>query len=161
MKTLLIALVALSLLPLLAVSQVASTQEPSRTETASASATDADVQLFTKLVNEVGAAIEKRDMDALGKLMTPDYIHYDPNGGTGHKDDERAFIKTWPSTTFKTVGAVEVKRSGNMAVTVSRHAYGFTEDGVKESRNIQHMVVWILREGKWQMAVVQSKEVDA
>lgn len=163
MKTLLIALSTLLLLPLSTTSQVASTQKPPTTETASASTSAADVQLFTNLIQEVMTSIENQDMDALGKLMAPKYVHYNPNGGTDHKDDELAFIKTWDPTTVKLTGPAHVSRSGDMAVTVSQHAYvfGFTQNEREVSRTVQHMIMWVPRDGHWQMAVVQSKDIKA
>ena len=121
----------------------------------------ADEQLFTKLVNEVAAAIEKHDMDALSKLMAPAYVHFSPDNKSGHKADELTFIKTWPKTTSKVVGPVLVTRSGNMAVTVSREAYTFTEGTKQTQRTLEHMIAWMLNDGHWQMAVVQSKDVPA
>lgn len=135
---------------------------PSTTISAAATATTAspaDQALFTKLVGEVAAAIAKHDMEALGKLMTPDYTHFDPNNTTSRKADELAFISTWPPTTSSVAGPVLVNRSGNMAVTVARVVYEFNDGKTPlHKRTIEHMIAWTLNGGNWQMAVVQSKE---
>jgi ketosteroid isomerase-like protein len=128
---------------------------------AAKAAPTADEQLFTKLVGDISTAIEKKDMKALNELMASDYTHYNPNGGTSHKADETAFIGTWPPTTIKLMGPVQVNRSGNMAVTVSKHLYSFTENGKATTNTIQHMIVWMQRDGKWQMSLIQSKDVKA
>ena len=121
----------------------------------------ADEELFTKLIGEVSASIEHKDMNALGELMASDYVHYSPDGGTGHKADELTYLATWPPTAIKLVGLVKVSRAGDMAVTVSRNLYSVTENGKTTNRTMQHMIAWTLRDGKWQMAIVQSKPVSA
>lgn len=161
MKTLLIALGALSLLPLSATSQVASTQEPPSTETASTSTSAADVQLFTKLTQEVTAAIENQDMDALSKLMAPEYVHYNPGGGESNKEGELDNIGTWGEVTMKADGSTSVNRYGNTAVTVGKVLHSGKDEKNKPFTNhFQTMAVWVLRDGQWQMAVVQSKGVE-
>ncbi|MBO0357623.1 nuclear transport factor 2 family protein [Hymenobacter sp. BT186] len=151
-----------SVLLLLALgSAAAATARPYPVASSAETALTPDEQLFTKLVGEVAAAMEKKNMQALGELMTPGYTHYNPNNGTSHKADETAFIATWPPTTIKLVGPVQVSRSGNMAVTVSQHTYSSTENGQATSRTMQHMIAWTLHNGKWQMDIVQSKEVKA
>ena len=124
-------------------------------------ASTADEELFTRLVNEVGAAIEKKNVRALADLMAPEYTHYNPAGGTGHKADELAYIATWSPTTVKTVGPVQVSRAGNMAVTVSKAQYSMVDNGKTMSHTVQHMIAWSLHDGKWQMSLIQSKEVPA
>ena len=103
-----------------------------------------DEQLFTGLVEQVGAAIGKGDMVALGKLMAPDYTHYNPNNEVGHKADELANVATWPPTTVRLVGPVQVRRAGNLAVTVSQHLYSSADNGPDPSRTVQHMIAWAL-----------------
>jgi len=120
-----------------------------------------DEQLFTRLVGEVSTSIEHKDMKALSELMAPDYTHYDPSGSVSHEAEELTYLATWPPTSIKLVGTVQVSRTGNMAVTVSRSLYSFTENDKTTNRTIQHMIAWTLHRGKWQMAIVQSKEIAA
>ena len=56
---------------------------------------------------------------------------------------------------------VRVSHAGNMAVTVSQHLYSSTKDSHDKGRLVQHMIAWTLIGGKWQMAIMQSKQVPA
>ncbi|MEJ7663658.1 MAG: nuclear transport factor 2 family protein [Hymenobacter sp.] len=62
-----------------------------------------DEQLFTGLVEQVGAAIEKRDMAALGKYLAPDYVYYNPGNGHSDRAEELAYLATWPTISTKLV----------------------------------------------------------
>ena len=160
MKTLFPNFCTLLLLTLSTSGQVGATAPTHPTRTTKVTPT-ADEELFTKLIGEVSASIEHKDMNALGELMASDYVHYSPDGGTGHKANELTYLATWPPTTIKLVGLVKVSRAGDMAVTVSRNLYSVTENGKTTNRTMQHMIAWTLRDGKWQMAIVQSKPVSA
>lgn len=152
--------VALCALPVLACAtagQLAAPAPPRPVTLAAPRALTPDELLFTGLIEQVGAAIGKGDMAALGKYMAPDYVHYNPNNGIGHKADELAYIATWSPTTVKLVGPVQVSHAGNMAVTVSKSLYSSTENGKATGRTVQHMIAWTLSGGQWQMAIIQSK----
>ena len=132
-------------------------QDGSTKQSSTASAND--TLLFAGLMEQVGTAIAKKDTAALGKLMAPEYVHYNPNGGTGHKTDELAFISTWPPTTVKTEGPINLTRLGDAAVTVSSPVFDFgNEKAAPTSRKMQMMILWVQHDGNWQMAVAQSKD---
>ena len=161
MKTLSIAFGVL-LLPWWAVSQVASVQEPSTTETASASTSAADVELFTQLTQKISTSIENQDMEALGKLMAPEFTHYNPAGGENHKKEELEAVATWGAVTMETVGPVNVNRYGNTAVTVEKGVIrGKDKDDKPFNHHFQQMVVWVLRDGQWLITVAQTKSINA
>ena len=165
MKTYLLLLGAAALLALPAAGQSIS-MAAARPVSAAAparpvAALSADEQLFTGLVNQAGAAVEKHDMTALGKLMAPEYMHYNPNNGSSARAEELAFIGTWGKTGVKLIGPVRVNRYGSTAVTVSTSVFSGNDKGKESSRTVQMMIVWVLRGGAWQMAVVQSKAMPA
>lgn len=161
MKFFVAALCALSAFTCATAGQLAATAPPRPANLTATHALTPDEQLFTGLIEQVGAAISKGDMAALGKYMVPDYTHYSPNNGIGHKADELAYIATWSPTTVKLMGPVQVSHAGNMAVTVSKSLYSSTENGKATSRTIQHMIAWTLSGGNWQMIIIQSKDVPA
>lgn len=159
MQALLISLCATLSLALPVASQVATTT--TRSAAAARRALTPDEQLFTTLIGQVGAAIEKGDMAALGQYMAPEYIHYNPNNGSGNRTEELAYLAKWQTTTVKTTSPVKVNRYGDTAVTVATTVFSGQEGGKAFKSNIQMMIVWVLRDGHWQMAVVQSKLVPA
>lgn len=163
MKNYLLLLEAMVLLTLPAAGQSTSTASarlaPAGAPAPPAAALSADEQLFTTLINQVGAAVEKHDMVALGKFMAPEYVHYNPNNGSGARAEELAYIATWGKTGVKLVGPVKVNRYGDTAVTVSTAVYSGNDGGTPTGRTVQMMVVWVLRGSSWQMAVLQSKDV--
>ena len=164
MKTFLLSLGAAALLTLPAAGQLATTaaaQPVATSPSRPAAALSADEQLFTKLLNQVGAAVEAHDMAALGKFMAPEYVHYNPNNSSGGRAEELTEIGTWGKTGVKILGPVKVNRYGSTAVTVATSVFSGNDGGKPSSRTIQMMMVWVLRGGNWQMAVVQSKEVPA
>ena len=135
-------------------------QETSTKQAPAATAND-DAQLFAGLMEQVGSAIARKDTVALGRLMAPEYVHYNPNGETGHKADELAFISTWPPTTVKTGSLSSVTRLGDAAVTVSSPVFDFADEkGAPVSRKLQMMILWVLHDGNWQMSIVQSKDLQ-
>ncbi len=164
MKTFWLSLGAAALLPWPAAGQLATTaaaQPMTTTSTRPTAALTPDEQLFTKLLGQVGAAIEAQDMAALGKLMAPEYLHYNPNNHSSGRAKELIEVGSWGKTGVQLSGPVRVNRYGNTAVTVSTAVYSGNEGGTPSSRTVQMMVVWVLRGGSWQMAVLQSKDVPA
>ena len=163
MKNLLLFCGAAALLTLSASQPAASAAEPRRpTPTPAASrALTPDEQLFTTLIGQVSTAVEKGDMAALGQYMTPDYVHYNPNGGSGTKTEELAYLSSWKDTSVKLVSPVKVVRQGNMAVTVTTSTFSGVVESKPFKNNIQMMTAWVLRDGQWQMAVVQSKPLHS
>ena len=156
MKTLLFALGAVLLLTTLATGPLAARPRPAVPAPTSRVLTP-DEQLFTGLIEQVGAAISKGDMAALGKYMTSDYVHYNPDGGAGNKAEDLAYVGTWKDSAVKLASPVKVMRQGNMAVTVATSTFSGVAEGQAFKNNIQMMIAWVLREGHWQMALVQSK----
>ncbi|RZL08299.1 MAG: nuclear transport factor 2 family protein [Hymenobacter sp.] len=150
----------MALLTTPAAAQLATTQHSTSAATTTSTPT-ADEQLFTGLVEQLGAAIEKHDMAALGKFMAPEYVHYNPDNSSGNRTEELAYLDKWGPTKVKMVGPVKTTRSGNMAVTVTTNNFSGLDNGKAFSNNIQMMIAWVLRDGKWQMAVVQSKMLPA
>lgn len=155
MKTFWLTLSALGLLTFSATRQLA-TARPRPAATAARALTP-DEQLFTNLIGQVGSAISKGDMAALGQLMAPDYVHYTPDNGKGNRAEDLAYVGSWSATTVKLVSPVTVTRRGDMAVTVATSTFSGTAGGKAFTSNIQMMIAWVLRNGHWQMAVVQSK----
>ena len=160
MKTFLLPLATLLLLAGSLPEPLAAAPQPRPTAPAPRALTP-DEQLFTGLIGQVGATIEKRDMAALGQFMAPDYVHYNPNNGSSGRTEELAYIGTWTGTTVKLVSPVKVTRRGDMAVTVATTTFSGTAEGKAFTSNIQMMIAWVLRDGHWQMAVVQSKPMPA
>ncbi|SFQ78988.1 nuclear transport factor 2 family protein [Hymenobacter arizonensis] len=120
-----------------------------------------DEQLFTGLVEQVGAAVSTGDMAALGKFMAPDYVHYTPDNRTGTRAQDLAYVGSWSATTVQLVSPVRVTRRGDLAVTVATSTYSGQHEGKPFQNRIQMMIAWVLRDGHWQMAVVQSKVLPA
>jgi len=161
MKTYLAFFCATALFTSPAAGQMAAvTKRPTPTPAASR-ALSPDEQLFTSLIEQVGSAISKGDMTALGKLMAPDYVHYNPNGGSGTKAEDLAYVGSWKDTSMKLASPVNVMRQGNMAVTVATFTLSGVVEGKPFNNNVQMMTAWVLRDGQWRMAVVQSKQVPA
>ena len=131
------------------------------TTPAAARALTPDEQLFTGLVGQVAAAISKGDMTALGKYMAPDYVHYTPDNSVGNRTQDLAYVGTWSATTVQLTSPVKVTRTGNMAVTVATQVFSGQHEGKPFKNTIQMMIAWVLRNGSWQMAVVQSKVLPA
>ena len=157
MKTYLALCSAAALLTLSAAPQTAATA-PLPTPTPAASrALSPDEQLFTGLLEQVGAAISKGDMTTLGKFMTPEYVHYNPTGSSGTKAEELAYVGSWKDTSVKMVSPVKVVRQGNMAVTIATSTFSGIAEGKPFKNDIQMMIAWVLSDGQWQMAMVQSK----
>ena len=165
MKTYLLSLLALALLALPAAGQsttVAAVRPgPAAVPARPAAALSADEKLFTGLISQVSTAVEKHDMAALGKFMAPEYVHYNPDNGSGARAEELAYISTWGQTGVKLIGPVKVNRYGSTAVTVSTLVFTGRDQGKESSSTVQMMIAWVLRGGAWQMAVVQSKAVPA
>jgi hypothetical protein len=160
MRTLLLALGTVALLTTPAAAQLATTTKRPA-PTAAARALTADEQLFTGLIEQLGTTIEKHDMAGLGKLMAPEYVHYNPNNSSGNRTEELAYLATWPTTTVKLVSPVKVNRYGNTAITVATSSFSGEDKGKPFKNTIQMMIAWVLRDGQWQMAVVQSKVMPA
>lgn len=160
MRTFLLTLGAVALLTTPAAAQLASAQRLTPAATTS-SAPTADDQLFTGLVEQLDAAIEKHDMAALGQFMAPEYVHYNPNNSSGNRTEELAYLETWGPTKVKLVGPVKVNRYGTTAVTVATNTFSGMYKDKPFSNTVQMMIAWVLRDGKWQMAVVQSKMLPA
>ena len=93
MKSFALFLSAASLLAFSAAGQVAARSKPAAAAT---HAPSPDEQLFTSLVQGMGGAIEKHDMTALGTLMAPDYVHYNPSNSSADRTEELAYLATWP-----------------------------------------------------------------
>jgi len=164
MKIFWLSLGALALLSWPAAGQLASTaaaRPMAAAPTRPATALTADEQLFTTLIGQVSAALEKSDMSALGKYMAPEYVHYTPDNTSGGRTEELAHLGTWTGMSVKLRGPVKVNRYGNTAITVSTSTFSGTAEGHPFTSTIQMMTAWVLREGKWQMVVVQSKPVPA
>jgi ketosteroid isomerase-like protein len=160
MKAFAIFLSAASLLTFSTTEQVAALAKRPATTTA-AHALSPDEQLFTDLIGQVSAAIQKRDMNALGQFMTPDYIHYTPDNHSGGRAEELAYVGQWAGTTVKQVTPLKVTRRGDMAVTVGTTTFSGEFKGKPFKNTVNMMIAWVLQDGKWQMAVVQSKLVPA
>ncbi|MFD1872285.1 nuclear transport factor 2 family protein [Hymenobacter bucti] len=160
MRKFLFALGTLVLLTLPGTRQLAATTRPTPAAPTRPAPT-ADEQLFAGLVEQVGTAIQKNDMKALGQLMTPDYTHYTPDNNVGHRTEELAYVGKWVGTTVKQVTPLKVTRRGDMAVTVASSTFSGTFEGKPFSNTINMMIAWELRDGHWQMAVVHSKVVNA
>lgn len=157
MKTYLVLGCAAALLTLPATAQLASATLPPTPAAAARRALTPDEQLFTGLVEQLGAAISKGDMTTLGKFMTPEYVHYNPNGSSGTKAEDLAYVGSWKDTSVKLVSPVKVVRQGNMAVTIATSTFSGLAEGKPFKNDIQMMIAWVLSDGQWQMAVVQSK----
>ena len=160
MKHYLLTLCTLALLTLPGTQQLAATTRPAPTAKARPALTP-DEQLFTGLFGQVSAAIEKRDMKALGQLMTPEYAHYAPDNTVGNRTDELAYVGRWVGTKVKAVTPLKVTRSGDMAVTVATSTFSGEFEGKPFNNTVNMMIAWVLRNGQWQMAVVHSKVVKA
>ncbi|AMR27118.1 hypothetical protein A0257_08345 [Hymenobacter psoromatis] len=163
MKTNLALFGAAALLTLSAATQPAGATPPQRpTPTPAASrALNPDEQLFTTLIGRVSTAIEKQDMAAFGKFLAPEYVHYNPGNGSGNRAEELAYVGSWTKTTIQPKGPVKVNRYGNTAITVSTSTFSGVADGKDFNTALQMMIAWVLRDGQWQMAVVQSKLMPA
>ena len=161
MKTFAAALCVLPFLTFATAGQRAATSLPRPAALATPRALTPDEQLFTGLIEQLGAAVEQHNMVALGKFMAPEYVHYNPDNGSGTRAEELAFIGTWGKTRAQLVGPVRVNRYGNTAVTVSSTTWTFSGAGGAPGSvtTTQMMIVWVLRAGTWQMAVVQSKKL--
>ena len=155
MKAYLLTLGAAALLALPATAQLAALTN--RPAPMGARALTPDEQLFTGLIEQLGTNIGKHDMTALGQLMAPEFVHYNPGNSSSDRSEELAYLATWPPTTMKLVGPVKVNRYGNTAITVSTSTFGGVDNGKPFSNTYQMMIAWVLRDGKWQMVVVQSK----
>ena len=158
MKAFITSFSAVALLTFSATGQVATLTKRPPTTTATRALTP-DEQLFTTLLEKMGSAIEKHDMTTLGKYMAPEYVHYNPGNGSGGRTEELAYIAKWPATTMKLVSPVKVNHYGNTAITVATTTWSSTENGKATTNTIQMMIAWVLRDGQWQMAVVQSKPI--
>lgn len=160
MKKILFALGTLSLLTLPSARQLAATTRPAPAAPGRPTLT-ADEQLFTGLFGQVSAAIEKRDMKALGQLMTPEYAHYAPDNSVGNRTEELAYVGQWVGTTVKAITPLKVTRRGDMAVTVATSTFSGEFEGKPFNNTVNMMIAWVLHDGHWQMAVVHSKVVKA
>ncbi len=161
MKTYLALFCATALFTSPAAGQVAAVTKRPTPAPAASRALSPDEQLFTNLIGQVGTAIEKQDMTAFGKFLAPEYIHYNPGNGSGNRTEELAYVGTWSKTAIQVKGPVKVNRYGNTAITVTTSKFSGVADGKAFSNNIQMMIAWVLRNGQWQMAVVQSKLMPA
>lgn len=159
MKTLFAVLCALPVLTFTTAGQLAATVPGRPAALAATRALTPDEQLFAGLVEQVGAAISKGDMTALGKYMAPDYVHYTPDNTSGNRAQDLAYVGSWSATTVKLVSPVKVTRRGDMAVTVATSTFSGQFEGKPFKNTIQMMIAWVLRDGHWQMAVVQSKVI--
>jgi hypothetical protein len=160
MKAFITSFGAAALLTFSATGQVATLTKHPTTATATG-ALSPDEQLFTTLLEKLGSAIEKHDMTALAKYMAPEYVHYNPNNSSGDRTEELAYLATWPATTMKIMSPVKVNHYGSTAITVATTTFSSQENGKTTNTTIQMMIAWVLRDGQWQMAVVQSKSVPA
>lgn len=160
MKKTFLALGTLALLTLPGTQQLAATAWAATVAPARPALTP-DEQLFTGLIGQVGTAIEKRDMKALGQLMTSDYTHYAPDNNVAHRTEELAYVGQWVGTKVTAVTPVKVIRRGDMAVTVATSTFSGEFEGKPFKNTINMMIAWELRDGHWLMAVVHSKVVKA
>lgn len=75
-----------------------------------------------------------------------------------------AFISSpqWPFASTALAGPVVVNRYGTTAVTVANVRFsGQEKTGKAFTSTLQMMMVWVQRDGRWQVAVIQSKELPA
>jgi len=160
MKNYLLTLSTLLLLTLPGTRQLAATTRPASTAKARSALTP-DEQLFTGLTEQLAAAIGKRDMQAMGQLMTSDYVHYSPDNKTAGRAEELAYVGQWVGTTVKQITPLKVTRRGDMAVTVATSTFSGEFEGKPFKNSVNMMIAWVLQDGRWQMAVVHSKVVKA
>jgi ketosteroid isomerase-like protein len=164
MKTFLLSFGAAALLTLPAAGQSPSTTAARPASAASArpaAPLSADEQVLTRRLDEMGTAIEKHDMQAMAQLMAPEYVHHNPNNKSIARAEELAFLDTWGPTRVKRLAPVQVNRYGNTAVTVASFAFSSSFEGKTNDMTLQTMMVWVLRNGVWQIAVAQSKVLPA
>jgi hypothetical protein len=162
MKTLCFTFSAALLLSLSAASQTAMTTTPRPAAPAKPSATLTSAQEeMTGLLQQIATAIEKRDTVFLARHYATEYRHYTPDGPT-NRTNELLFIssKEFPFSTATLATPVEATNYGTTAVTVTTMKFGGKDKNNKAfTSDLQMMAVWVQRDGRWQMAVVHSREL--
>lgn len=150
---------AILCLALLAVPGIA---QPARPTPGTAST--AEVQAFTAQLTQVATAAQKRDTAALRRLFAAEYRHYAPDNEVMNRKSDLAYVgsKDWPYTAVAVASPVTVNVYGPTAVTVADVQFsGLGQAGKAFTSTLRMLAVWVQRDGRWQVAVLQSKGLPA
>ncbi|NML67991.1 nuclear transport factor 2 family protein [Hymenobacter sp. RP-2-7] len=127
-------------------------------------ASTAEVRAFTAQLTQVATAAQKRDTAALHRLFATEYRHYAPDNEVMNRKAELAYVssKEWPFATVAVASPVTVNVYGPTAVTVAAVKFsGPGQAGKVFTSTLQILAVWVQRDGRWQVAVMHSKELPA
>lgn len=109
-------------------------------------------------------AAQQRDTTALGRLFATEYRHYAPDNEVMDRKSELAYVssKEWPYTAVAVASPVTVNVYGPTAVTVADVEFsGLGQAGKTFTSTLRMLAVWVQRDGRWQVAVLQSKGLPA
>lgn len=116
-----------------------------------------------EIERETMAAIEKKDAEALSRLLAEDFVHRTPEGEELSKD---AFLKNIASIPFEILSvrgeALKVSSFGETAVlTGVQKATVRAGDGKEEVGRGAFTDVFVRRGGRWLMVLAYSVELPA
>jgi uncharacterized protein (TIGR02246 family) len=103
------------------------------------------------------AATVAGDENALGRILADDlsYTH-----STGDTDTKTAFISNLKSGARKYLkvdhDSIDVRRYGNAAVVMATAHIETSQNGKAAPAHLRFLHVWILQDGRWQLAAHQS-----
>ena len=106
---------------------------------------------ITELEKEWAAAIEKKDVDTIDRLLAPEFAGTSPTAHTFMKIDAINDLKKGAYDVEKmTLDEISVNVFGNTAVSFTSQEEKSKYDGKDTSGHYHFTDVWVKRDGKWQ-----------
>ncbi len=129
---------------------------------AKASRNDKLAQELMRLQQAEDDAEAKKDVAALDRLLSDDFIFTAPTGAITDKQQLLADIKTDESVSSETISYDEVKTHayGQTAVVNYRlTVHGQDKDGKDFINRYRNTVVWVKQQGRWRMAAIHVSRI--
>jgi ketosteroid isomerase-like protein len=128
--------------------------------------TESDEQVrraILEIERETMAAIERKDGEALGRILAADFVYRTP---AGEESSKEAFLKNITSIPFEILSVrgegLKVSVFGETAVlTGVQVATVRTEEGKEESGRGAFTDVFVRRDGRWLMVLAYDVELPA
>ena len=115
------------------------------------------VQFFTKIENEWGDAIYRKDAKVLDRIYADEYMYIDIKGNVINKQQNISDVtgSVYKALTPLELSDINVKMYGTVAVVTGKVKSTFTYNGVKTSGSQNFMDIFTYRDGRWQCILTQ------
>jgi ketosteroid isomerase-like protein len=136
------------------------TGQPAKTGTAATTKVSANSSVenaLKQMERDWGQAEIKKDYEAVDRILADDWVGIDYDGKVVAKADAMAHLKAGESTlTSEVIGLMTVRVFGNTAIVTGSDTEKSTDRGKDSSGKYVWTDVFVLRNGKWQVAASQS-----